>query len=128
MGAGVSEMRTRTGANPYHESKPLHCSSYYALSKKDQEEMVLLFGRTYGLPVVALRFFNIYGTRQSLSNPYTGVAAIFASRLLNGRAPLVFEDGTTDARLRKRSRHSEGPSAGDGTAASRRNGAERRIR
>jgi dTDP-L-rhamnose 4-epimerase len=78
---------------PTDESKPLQCSSYYALSKKDQEEMVLLFGRTYGLPTVALRFFNIYGTRQALSNPYTGVAAIFASRLLNERAPLVFEDG-----------------------------------
>ncbi len=78
---------------PTDESKPLQCSSFYALSKKDQEEMVLLFGKTYGLPVVALRYFNIYGVRQSLSNPYTGVAAIFASRLLNGRAPLVFEDG-----------------------------------
>lgn len=78
---------------PTDESKPLNVSSYYALSKKDQEEMVLLFGRTYGIPAVALRFFNIYGTRQALSNPYTGVAAIFASRLLNERAPLVFEDG-----------------------------------
>lgn len=74
------------------EFKPLQCTSIYALSKKDQEEMMLLFGRTYGLPVVALRYFNIYGTRQALSNPYTGVAAIFASRLLNQRAPLVFED------------------------------------
>ncbi|MGZ4789748.1 MAG: NAD-dependent epimerase/dehydratase family protein [Terriglobales bacterium] len=78
---------------PTDESKPLNVSSYYALSKKDQEQMVLLFGRTYGLPTVALRFFNIYGTRQALSNPYTGVAAIFASRLLNERPPLVFEDG-----------------------------------
>ena len=75
------------------ESKPLQCTSIYALSKKDQEEMTLLFGRTYQLPVVALRYFNIYGPRQALSNPYTGVAAIFASRLLNQRAPLVFEDG-----------------------------------
>ena len=75
------------------ESKPLQCSSIYALSKKDQEEMSLLFGRTYGVPVVALRYFNVYGTRQALSNPYTGVAAIFASRLLNHRAPLIFEDG-----------------------------------
>lgn len=75
------------------ETKPLQCTSIYALSKKDQEEMALLFGRTYGVPTVALRYFNIYGTRQALSNPYTGVAAIFASRLLNGRAPLVFEDG-----------------------------------
>lgn len=79
---------------PTDESKPLQCTSIYALSKKDQEEMCLLFGRTYGVPVVALRYFNIYGTRQALSNPYTGVAAIFASRLLNGNAPLVFEDGT----------------------------------
>jgi len=74
------------------ESKPLQCTSIYALSKKDQEEMSLLFGRTYEVPVVALRYFNIYGTRQALSNPYTGVAAIFASRLLNLRAPVVFED------------------------------------
>ena len=78
---------------PTSESKPLQCTSYYALSKRNQEEMALLFGRTYAMPVVALRYFNIYGTRQSLSNPYTGVAAIFASRLLNRRAPLVFEDG-----------------------------------
>lgn len=78
---------------PTDESKPLQCSSIYALSKKDQEEMCLLYGRTYGLPVVALRYFNIYGARQALSNPYTGVAAIFASRLLNNKAPLVFEDG-----------------------------------
>jgi dTDP-L-rhamnose 4-epimerase len=78
---------------PTTEAKALQCTSIYALSKKDQEEMCLLFGRTYQLPVVALRFFNIYGPRQALSNPYTGVAAIFASRLLNRRAPLIFEDG-----------------------------------
>ncbi len=78
---------------PTDESKPLQCSSIYSLSKKDQEEMCLLFGRTYGLPVVALRYFNIYGTRQSLSNPYTGVAAIFASRLMNRKPPMIFEDG-----------------------------------
>lgn len=78
---------------PTTEDKPLQCTSVYALSKKDQEEICLLYGRTYDLPVVALRYFNIYGTRQALSNPYTGVAAIFASRLLNARPPLVFEDG-----------------------------------
>jgi dTDP-L-rhamnose 4-epimerase len=78
---------------PCDEAKPLQCTSIYALSKKDQEEMALLFGRTYCVPVVALRYFNIYGTRQALSNPYTGVAAIFASRLRNQRAPLLFEDG-----------------------------------
>jgi dTDP-L-rhamnose 4-epimerase len=75
------------------EEKSLQCTSIYALGKKDQEEMTLLFGRTYNVPVVAMRYFNIYGTRQALSNPYTGVAAIFASRLLNQRAPMVFEDG-----------------------------------
>jgi dTDP-L-rhamnose 4-epimerase len=78
---------------PTCESKPLQCSSIYALGKKDQEEMCLLFGRTYGIPVTALRYFNIYGTRQALSNPYTGVVAIFAARLLNRRAPMIFEDG-----------------------------------
>jgi dTDP-L-rhamnose 4-epimerase len=78
---------------PTDESKPSEINSFYALSKRDQEEMCLIYGRTYDLPVTALRFFNIYGTRQSLSNPYTGVAAIFASRLLNKQAPLVFEDG-----------------------------------
>ena len=78
---------------PTGEDKPSEINSVYALSKRDQEELCLIFGRTYGLPVTALRFFNIYGTRQALSNPYTGVAAIFAARLLNGQAPLVFEDG-----------------------------------
>jgi dTDP-L-rhamnose 4-epimerase len=78
---------------PTSETKALQCTSVYALSKKDQEEICLLYGRTYGLPVVALRYFNIYGPRQALSNPYTGVAAIFGSRLLNRRAPLIFEDG-----------------------------------
>ncbi len=78
---------------PTNEDKPSEINSMYALSKRDQEELCMIFGRTYALPVTALRFFNIYGTRQALSNPYTGVAAIFASRMLNGQAPLVFEDG-----------------------------------
>lgn len=76
-----------------NEDKPSDINSIYALSKRDQEELCIIFGRTYDVPVTALRFFNIYGTRQALSNPYTGVAAIFASRLINGQAPLVFEDG-----------------------------------
>ena len=80
-------------AVPTAERKALQCNSIYAIGKRSQEEMCLLFGRTYDVPVVALRYFNIYGTRQALSNPYTGVAAIFASRLLQQRAPLVFEDG-----------------------------------
>jgi dTDP-L-rhamnose 4-epimerase len=75
------------------EDKPPHVASIYALSKYDQERMVLLFGKSYGIPAVALRLFNTYGPRQALSNPYTGVVAIFAARLLNGRRPVVFEDG-----------------------------------
>jgi dTDP-L-rhamnose 4-epimerase len=65
----------------------------YALSKFDQERLCLMIGRAYDMPTVALRFFNVFGTRQALSNPYTGVLAIFAARLLNGHAPLIFEDG-----------------------------------
>ena len=75
------------------ETKPPNLASIYALSKFDQEQMCLIFGRAYRLPTVALRFFNVYGTRQALSNPYTGVLAIFASRLLNDKAPLIYEDG-----------------------------------
>ena len=68
-------------------------ASIYALTKYDQERMCLLFGTAYDVPAVALRFFNVYGPRQALSNPYTGVAAIFGSRLFNGQPPVVFEDG-----------------------------------
>jgi dTDP-L-rhamnose 4-epimerase len=75
------------------ESKPLYRDSIYSMTKYHQEEMVLLIGRTYGIPAVAPRFFNVYGPRQSLSNPYAGVAAIFLSRLLNDQPPMVFEDG-----------------------------------
>jgi dTDP-L-rhamnose 4-epimerase len=78
---------------PTPETKPLKPASIYAIGKRDHEEMFLVWGRAYRVPVTALRFFNVYGPRQALSNPYTGVAAIFASRLLNGRAPVVFEDG-----------------------------------
>ncbi|HSU16439.1 NAD-dependent epimerase/dehydratase family protein [Longimicrobium sp.] len=78
---------------PTDEGKALDSTSIYALTKADQERMVLMIGAAYGIPSVALRFFNIYGPRQALSNPYTGVAAIFSSRLLNGQPPLVYEDG-----------------------------------
>ena len=78
---------------PTPEDKPAEPTSVYALSKLDQERLCLMLGRAYRIPAVALRLFNVYGSRQSLSNPYTGVLAIFASRLLNGRAPVVFEDG-----------------------------------
>jgi dTDP-L-rhamnose 4-epimerase len=78
---------------PTPETKTPALASVYALTKYDQERLCLIFGETYDTPAVALRFFNTYGTRQALSNPYTGVLAIFAARLLNGRPPLVFEDG-----------------------------------
>jgi dTDP-L-rhamnose 4-epimerase len=78
---------------PTTEHKVPTLASVYALSKFDQERLCLMIGRAYGIPTVALRFFNVFGTRQSLSNPYTGVLAIFASRLLNGNRPLIFEDG-----------------------------------
>jgi dTDP-L-rhamnose 4-epimerase len=69
------------------------CNSIYAITKKDQEDMLMNIGKTYGIPCVALRYFNVYGPRQSLSNPYTGVAAIFLSRIKNNNAPVVYEDG-----------------------------------
>jgi dTDP-L-rhamnose 4-epimerase len=78
---------------PTPESKVPSCASVYALSKYDQERLCLIVGGAYGIPTVALRLFNVYGPRQALSNPYTGVLAIFAARLLNGRPPLVNEDG-----------------------------------
>jgi dTDP-L-rhamnose 4-epimerase len=80
-------------AVPTGEEKPLRPTSIYAISKRDQEEMCLSVGKAYHIPTTALRFFNVYGPRQALSNPYTGVAAIFSSRLLNGNAPFIFEDG-----------------------------------
>ncbi len=78
---------------PTPEEAALHSNSIYAITKKNQEEMCLLIGKTYGIPVVSLRYFNVFGTRQSLSNPYNGVAAIFMSRIKNDRPPVIFEDG-----------------------------------
>ncbi len=78
---------------PTRETKPLHCTSIYAITKKDQEEMCLVTGKAYGMPTVALRYFNVYGPRQSLNNPYTGVAAIFSSRIKNNNQPIIYEDG-----------------------------------
>jgi dTDP-L-rhamnose 4-epimerase len=95
--AGEWEVRGPDGAAlvpiPTPETKTPSLASVYALSKFDQERLCLMTGRAYGIPTAALRFFNVYGTRQALSNPYTGVLAIFASRLLNGKAPTIFEDG-----------------------------------
>lgn len=75
------------------EDAPLRPLSVYGITKRDQEELALVLGRAYGMEAVALRYLNVYGPRQALGNPYTGVAAIFSARILAGRAPLVFEDG-----------------------------------
>jgi len=94
---GLWEPTSAAGATleplPTPETKPLSMGSVYALSKYDQERLCLLVGGAYDIPTVALRFFNVYGPHQALSNPYTGVLAIFAARLLNHRPPLIFEDG-----------------------------------
>src|SRR6267378_3488230 len=78
---------------PTPEAKPLHPTSVYAITKRDHEELFLTVGYAYKIPTVALRYFNIYGERQALSNPYTGVAAIFSARVLNRQPPVLFEDG-----------------------------------
>jgi dTDP-L-rhamnose 4-epimerase len=75
------------------EDHPLYPTSTYGISKRDQEELSLVIGRAYRLPTVALRYLNTYGSRQALSNPYTGVCAIMMTRMLNGRPPTIFEDG-----------------------------------
>lgn len=75
------------------EDKPLAPTSTYAITKRDQEELSLTLGRAYDIPCVAFRFFNTYGSRQALSNPYTGAIAMFGARLKNGHPPLVYEDG-----------------------------------
>jgi dTDP-L-rhamnose 4-epimerase len=80
-------------ARPTPESKPRESTSVYAITKKDQEELTLSVARAYDIPAVALRYFNAYGSRQALDNPYTGVCAIFSSRIKNDNPPLIFEDG-----------------------------------
>ncbi|HWE62434.1 MAG TPA: NAD-dependent epimerase/dehydratase family protein [Chloroflexota bacterium] len=99
MQAGDWEVRDIDGApllplpTPESHASATGIQSVYALSKFDQERLCLVTGRAYGIPTVALRFFNTYGPRQALGNPYTGVLAIFAARLLGGQPPLINEDG-----------------------------------
>jgi dTDP-L-rhamnose 4-epimerase len=78
---------------PTDEEKELDVTSVYAQSKKDQEVYSLMIGTAYKIPTVACRYFNCYGPRQSLNNPYTGAAAIFSSSILNDKPPLIYEDG-----------------------------------
>jgi dTDP-L-rhamnose 4-epimerase len=89
----VDESGNEARPLPTGEDKPLYPTSIYAVTKRDHEEMCLSIGYAYKIATVALRYFNVYGPRQALSNPYTGVGAIFCARLLNGNPPLIFEDG-----------------------------------
>ena len=75
------------------EDKPVFPTTVYAVNKLAQEQYCLTVGRAYKIPTTTLRYFNVYGTRQALSNPYTGICAIFSARLLNGERPVIFEDG-----------------------------------
>ena len=84
---------TKLEPAPTPETKTPGLTTVYAVSKFDQERLCQVVGRAYGVPTTALRFFNTYGPRQALSNPYTGVLAVFAARLLSSNAPLIFEDG-----------------------------------
>ena len=78
---------------PTDENTPLMPTSVYAMTKRHQEELCLIFGKTYDFPTVAMRYFNIYGPRQAINNPYTGVCSIFSNRILNNLGPYLFEDG-----------------------------------
>jgi dTDP-L-rhamnose 4-epimerase len=83
----------RLQPRPTRETSSLNPNSIYAITKRVQEEMTMMVGRAYGIPVVGLRYFNTYGQRQSLRNPYTGVCAIFSSRIKTGNPPILYEDG-----------------------------------
>ena len=78
---------------PTPEEAPMGGETVYAITKSDQERLALAWGRQTGIPTVALRYSCTYGPRQSVFNPYTGVIAIFATRLLNGQPPVLYEDG-----------------------------------
>lgn len=78
---------------PTDEDKQLNPISVYALTKKVQEEMLRMFSETYNVPSVILRYFNVYGTRQAINNPYTGIGAIFTNRALSGQDIYIYEDG-----------------------------------
>lgn len=78
---------------PTDEQKAVIPLSVYAITKKTQEEMFLTVGRTYGIAATVLRYFNVYGSRQAVSNPYTGVGKIFATQLAQGKSPVIYEDG-----------------------------------
>jgi dTDP-L-rhamnose 4-epimerase len=92
---GIYDAETGEALTPVGtpETKPLQPTSVYAVTKRDHEELCLAVGWAIGLPTIALRYFGVYGPRQALGNPYTGVAAIFSTRLLAGNPPVIYEDG-----------------------------------
>jgi dTDP-L-rhamnose 4-epimerase len=75
------------------EKSKIHPSSIYGITKQQQEQMILLIGKSIGIPTVALRYQNVYGPGQSLKNPYTGILSIFSTRILNGNEIEIYEDG-----------------------------------
>ena len=85
--------QARTKSAPTPERAPVGGETVYGLTKVDQEKLVLLWGKQIGIPTVALRYSCTYGPRQSIFNPYTGVIAIFCTRLLNDLPPVLYEDG-----------------------------------
>lgn len=88
-----SKCNQQLKAVPTAENALRKSPSVYAITKKTQEDLLIAIGKAYKIPVVSLRFFNAFGSRQSLSNPYNGVAAIFLSRVKNGKPPVINEDG-----------------------------------
>lgn len=82
-----------TASAPTPENAPVGGETVYGLTKVDQEKLTLLWGKQTGIPTVALRYSCTYGPRQSIFNPYTGVIAIFCTRLLNNLPPVLYEDG-----------------------------------
>jgi dTDP-L-rhamnose 4-epimerase len=89
----LDEYGNPAAPTPTPERTPIGGQTVYAISKADQERLVLAWGRQTGIPAVALRYSCTYGPRQSIFNPYTGVIAIFCTRLLNGLSPVIYEDG-----------------------------------
>ena len=108
------------------EEKPLVPTSVYAVTKQDQEQFCLVVGRAYRHTDGRAAYFNVYGTRQALSNPYTGVCAIFSSRLLNDQKPGGLRGRRADARFRPRQRHRSGQPAGARNRPRRLPGRQRR--
>jgi dTDP-L-rhamnose 4-epimerase len=78
---------------PTDEESKIHPSSIYGVTKQVQEQMFMITGKSLNIDAVALRFQNVYGAGQSLSNPYTGILSIFSTRILNGNDINIFEDG-----------------------------------